>query len=767
MLGTDAGFEDLLRQQEERCIAHVDMDCFYCEVERQRNPRLRGVPMAVLQYNPRDPRTVRAEEERIFNESDGSIIAVSYEARAKGVTRIMRGKEARRQCPELVCVQVPVAYSKADLAIYKEAGRTVIDVLARFGESVFRASIDEAYVDISASAAALARRVSRGDEALLPPGDAFDPGSAHWTWVVGVDQPDGCETLSRAEVRNGHAKGRAQPDVAEAAGAAGAAGTDGGSRGAHMQALLDRAVRQQHESRELQARAEAGGGVGAVARWWRRPAGEWARAELLLACGARLVSQMRAAVATELGYSCSAGIAHSMTLAKLGSSMHKPSMQTLLPSAAMSHALRALPIERIKGLGGDVLGCRLKVELGVSTVGDLAAIPLATLISRFGSKSTNRASKGSGAWLYRIARGLDLEPVKDEPLQQSHGVGKNFLRSKTGVLCDRAALRHWLSQLCTQLVAILRQDEAEHGRVAAKLSVHWAGDAAAAVYAHGRTRSVRMPLPYSAERLVDATHALIDKETTADGAPLRVAVLSVSASGLHAPPAGTARIDQMMRRSCGAAPVRALAAPTLADASAYSPHAAPPRAPDAVRQAAPASPARAPRVDLAPASPYDAPSWPCARHSPTAPRPPVDAVVDLDLAADATATPLPAAPAQRAAAATTAACANCDGATASAAMSGRTPGVRPAAPSPYVRLSVHDLDASTLSELPEHVRRQLLAELDERAAGTAVKRPAGAQGGVSKGRARAPAGAAMGRSSAGGGGGNGPGIAGYFALPPR
>lgn len=88
-------------------------------------------------------------------------------------------------------------------------------------------------------------------------------------------------------------------------------------------------------------------------------------------------------------------------------------------------------------------------------------------------------------------------------------------------------------------------------------------------------------------------------------------------------------------------------------------------------------------------------------------------------------------------------------------------------PSRYVRLSVHDLDASTLSELPEHVRRQLLAELDERAAGTAVKRPAGAQGGVSKGRARAPAGAAMGRSSAGGGGGNGPGIAGYFALPPR
>jgi nucleotidyltransferase/DNA polymerase involved in DNA repair len=119
-----------------------------------------------------------------------------------------------------------------------------------------------------------------------------------------------------------------------------------------MANLRERAARQQTESQGLQARAEAGGAVAACVRWWPRPAAEWTEAELRLACGARVVAAMRAAVGVEVGYSCSAGLAHSMTLAKLGSSMHKPGAQTVLPSAAMAGALHALPLERIKGLGG-------------------------------------------------------------------------------------------------------------------------------------------------------------------------------------------------------------------------------------------------------------------------------------------------------------------------------------------------------------------------------------------------------------------------------
>ena len=41
-----------------------------------------------MQYNPNgDLSTLRPDEERIFNSSNGSLIAVGYEARAKGVKR--------------------------------------------------------------------------------------------------------------------------------------------------------------------------------------------------------------------------------------------------------------------------------------------------------------------------------------------------------------------------------------------------------------------------------------------------------------------------------------------------------------------------------------------------------------------------------------------------------------------------------------------------------------------------------------------------------
>ncbi|XP_021743146.1 DNA polymerase eta-like isoform X2 [Chenopodium quinoa] len=121
---------------EARVIAHLDMDCFYVQVEQRKQPQLRGLPTAVVQYN---------------EWKGGGLIAVSYEARKYGVKRSMRGDEAKSVCPQIQLVQVPIARGKADLSIYRDAGSEVVSILAKTGRCE-RASIDEVYLDLTDAA---------------------------------------------------------------------------------------------------------------------------------------------------------------------------------------------------------------------------------------------------------------------------------------------------------------------------------------------------------------------------------------------------------------------------------------------------------------------------------------------------------------------------------------------------------------------------------------------------------------------------------------
>ncbi|KAM9666983.1 DNA polymerase eta isoform 1-T1 [Trichechus inunguis] len=120
---------------QDRVVALVDMDCFFVQVEQRQNPHLRNKPCAVVQYK---------------SWKGGGIIAVSYEARAFGVTRYMWADDAKKLCPDLLLVQVRESRGKADLTKYREASVEVMEVMSRFAV-MERASIDEAFIDLTSA----------------------------------------------------------------------------------------------------------------------------------------------------------------------------------------------------------------------------------------------------------------------------------------------------------------------------------------------------------------------------------------------------------------------------------------------------------------------------------------------------------------------------------------------------------------------------------------------------------------------------------------
>jgi len=109
-----------------RKVLHLDLDAFYCAVEEQRDPALRGKPFAV---------GGRPEER-------GVVSSCSYAARKFGVRSAMPMSRAVRLCPSLIVVP---ARHKA----YGEVSRQVMERLHALTPLVEQISIDEAFLDVS------------------------------------------------------------------------------------------------------------------------------------------------------------------------------------------------------------------------------------------------------------------------------------------------------------------------------------------------------------------------------------------------------------------------------------------------------------------------------------------------------------------------------------------------------------------------------------------------------------------------------------------
>jgi DNA polymerase-4 len=112
-----------------RTILHVDLDAFFAAVEQRDHPEWRGRPLVVGMGGANDR---------------GVVSAASYEARVFGVHSAMPIRTAKRLCPD--CLFVPVRGSA-----YQAASREVMAILRRFTPLVEPISIDEAFLDVTAS----------------------------------------------------------------------------------------------------------------------------------------------------------------------------------------------------------------------------------------------------------------------------------------------------------------------------------------------------------------------------------------------------------------------------------------------------------------------------------------------------------------------------------------------------------------------------------------------------------------------------------------
>ncbi|XP_076101758.1 DNA polymerase iota-like [Mytilus galloprovincialis] len=106
-----------------RTIIHIDIDCFYAQVEMIRNPKLRDKPLGIQQKY--------------------IVVTCNYKAREFGVTKLMTLKDAKEKCPQLVLV------NGEDLTHYREMSYKISEFLQKYTPNVERLGFDENYLDVS------------------------------------------------------------------------------------------------------------------------------------------------------------------------------------------------------------------------------------------------------------------------------------------------------------------------------------------------------------------------------------------------------------------------------------------------------------------------------------------------------------------------------------------------------------------------------------------------------------------------------------------
>jgi nucleotidyltransferase/DNA polymerase involved in DNA repair len=106
-----------------QAIIHVDGDAFFAYCEVAQNERLRGKPV-------------------VTGQEKGMAIAVSYEAKKRGVSRGMLMGEIRKLVPDVIILS-------GNYDLYKVVSRRMYNIMRRYCPRVEEYSVDECFGDVS------------------------------------------------------------------------------------------------------------------------------------------------------------------------------------------------------------------------------------------------------------------------------------------------------------------------------------------------------------------------------------------------------------------------------------------------------------------------------------------------------------------------------------------------------------------------------------------------------------------------------------------
>jgi DNA polymerase-4 len=189
---------------------------------------------------------------------------------------------------------------------------------------------------------------------------------------------------------------------------------------------------------------------------------------------------IRRRVANELGITASVGIAASKFVAKIASTRCKPDGLLLIRPEETVPYLHSLPVGALWGVGAKT--AEVLARMGIRTVADLAATPLASLKKALGA---------TGEHVYQLSWGIDPRPVTPVRLEKSIGAEETFavdtgddavLHRELLRLSHRTAERLRSSGMVARTVA-LKLRYADFSTITRSRTVHTPVDSAQLIYA--------------------------------------------------------------------------------------------------------------------------------------------------------------------------------------------------------------------------------------------------------------------------------------------